>query len=504
MDPDARAWRDPGDANLTTDLGAAVAALEQARFGDILPALERAASADVPDAWHWQRVAEIAGRIGDDDSAVTAVRRLVALAPRDLRRRIALRELLGGNGAVREALTLARKLEQEVPDDPLLRVGSAVLEGRLGREEEALRTLRSALRRAPQLLIGWEILASLKTFRGGDDPERQQLEQLVARSSDRPETAGIVYALAKACDDAGDVDRAFELFMRGSQRILGKRQPRTDSFYQEAADLRAAFPADRIATAGGRDRPDRPILVLGCPRSGTTLLERILVTDPQAHSGGELKYLRLACLGFTPPAPARVDAFVQSAGGEARAWQTLADTYVRKLVGRFGTADGVVDKALVNYLYVGALALGLPRARFIHVRRDPMDVAWSCFRRRFHEGLAWSYHFDSIAAFLRVHQDTMDHWAEALPSRLLVLDYEKLVAEPDAETARVFAFAGLTRPDDWRAFHARKGTIITASQLQVRRPLNAAGVGAWRRYGKHLGPLREALIRHGVRDVATG
>jgi hypothetical protein len=145
--------------------------------------------------------------------------------------------------------------------------------------------------------------------------------------------------------------------------------------------------------------------------------------------------------------------------------------------------------------------MGLPQARIVHVRRDPMDVAWSCFRRRFHSGLAWSYHFESIAAFLRVYQDTMDHWHAVLPGRVLTVEFEQLVNDAEAETARLFDFVGLERPEDWRTFHDRKGAVITSSQLQVRRPLNSDGVGAWRRYGKFLGPLRDSLVRHGVRDV---
>ena len=190
-------------------------------------------------------------------------------------------------------------------------------------------------------------------------------------------------------------------------------------------------------------------------------------------------------------------------GGETQAWSRVAETYVRKLNARFGQADGVVDKGLINYLYVGAAAMGLPQARFIHVRRDPMDVAWSCFRRRFHQGLAWSYHFESIAAFMRVYQDTMDHWNAVLPGRILTVEFEKLVGDAESETARIFGFAGLQRPADWRSFHEKKGTVITSSQLQVRRPLNSDGVGAWRRYEKILEPLRASLVRHGVRDVPT-
>jgi hypothetical protein len=487
---------------LSSELTQAATALTEQRFGDILEPLERAAAIPTPDLMHWQQVRDIAGRIGDDDVALHAARELVKIAPKDWRHRLVLRDLLGETAAVREALTLARKLEDEQPTDPMLTLSSAVLLGRLGRDDEAVRALRTVLRRVPGNPLAWEILANLKTFKP-QDPLLQELEPLATRSPDRPETAGLAYAMGKACDDIGDYEQALRWFARGSARILGNRLPRMDSFFQEAADVRAAFPADRFAAGQGHTRIERPILVLGCPRSGTTLVERILGTSPAAISGGELKLLRLACLGFTPPSPERVARFVETSGGEAAAWERVGEAYVGKLRARFGTADGIVDKGLVNYLYVGAIAIGLPQARIVHVRRDPMDVAWSCFRRRFHSGLAWSYHFDSIAAFLRVYQDTMDHWNEVLPGRILSVEFEQLVNDADAQTARLFDFVGLDRPADWRSFHEKKGAVITASQLQVRRPLNSDGVGAWRRYEKFLGPLRDSLARNGVRGVTA-
>jgi len=406
-------------------------------------------------------------------------------------------DLLSETGATRDALEITRKLLEESPQHPLLPLAMAIQLGRLGRRDDALRSLRLAIRRSPQSAVAWENLANLSTFCPGD-PHLLELEKLAQASGERPEAAGFAYALAKAYDDIGDIDRAFEWFTRGSTRVLNKRLPRMDSLLREAQEVCAAFPSGRLAAGAASDCPARPILVIGCPRSGTTLLERILATAPSAISGGELKLLRLACLGFTPPSPGRVEDYVRHSGGESAAWSRVADTYVRKLRNRFGQADAVIDKGLVNYLYVGALALGLPNARIIHVRRDPMDVAWSCYRRRFHAGLNWTYHFESIAAFLSVYEGMATYWTRSLPGRILTVDFERFVSDAEVETARIFEFAGLERPADWRSFHEKTGVVLTASQLQVRRPLNADGVGAWRRYEKHLGPLKDALRRYGV------
>jgi predicted Zn-dependent protease len=482
---------------LNPDLAAAVAALAEQRLGDVLEPLQRAAALESGDAGHWQGVVNVAARIGDDDLALAAATRLRALAPRDSNRRAIEMQLRGETGAIREALSLARKLESDHPSDARWPLVAGTHLARLGRHEDALRSLHRAVRLAPNSALAWESLASLKTFSPGD-PDLAALEQAVAAAGERPEAAALAYALAKACDDVGDVDRAYAWFQRGAARTLEGRMPRMDAFFTQAAEARAAFPLERLSADRASTRPERPILIIGCPRSGTTLLERILATSPEIASGGELKMLRLACLGFSPPSPARVDSYVQQSGGEAQAWQRVAETYVRKLVHRFGRADGVVDKGLVNYLYVGALAVALPQARIIHVRRDPIDVAWSCFRRRFHDGLAWSYHFDSLAAFIRVYGDMAAHWQQVLPGRILTVEFEKLVTDPESETARVFEFVGIERPADWQSFHQQAGAVHTSSHLQVRRPLNADGIGAWKRYERHLGPLRDALAKYGA------
>ncbi len=482
---------------MNPDLAAAADALAERRLGGILAPLERAAALESPDPVHWQRVLEIARQIGDDDLALGAARRLLAMSPKDPACRSRVADLLSDTGEVREALGIARKLLEETPQHPTLPIAIGSQLRRLGREDEALRSLRLAIRRNPRSAVAWETLVNLRTFRRGD-PELDELERLARISGDRPETAGFAYALAKACDDTGDVDSAFEWFARGSRRVLNGRMPRMESLFKEAAEVCAAFPPERLAAGAESDRAERPILVLGCPRSGTTLLERILATAPGAASGGELKLLRLACLGFSPPSPERVADFVRSSGGDAAAWRRVADTYVSKLRNRFRQVDGVIDKGLVNYLYVGALALGLPQARILHMRRDPMDAGWSCFRRRFHQGLDWSYDFESIAAFLRVYEAIVDYWKRNLPGRILTVEFERLVSDPETETSRVFEFAGLERPADWRSFHEKRSVVLTWSQQQVRHPLNADGVGAWRRYEKHLGPLKDALRRYGV------
>jgi hypothetical protein len=482
---------------LSPDLSAAAKAFSEQRLGDVVEPLERAARVSGGDVAHWRGVMTLAARLGDDDLALAAAAKLRSLAPKEASAQAAQMHLLGETGAIHNALSLARKLESDYPTDARwpLSVGTHLV--RIGREDEAVRALHRAVRRAPNSPIAWETLSGLKTFAPGD-PDLQALEQAAAPIRDPAQAASFAYALGKAYDDLGDFDRAFQYFERGAALMLQGRAPRMEKFFAQVVEARSAFSAARVNTAHATDRTEQPVLVIGVPRSGTTLLERVLAASPAVSSGGELKMLRLACLGFTPPSPARVDAFVAQSGGERAAWERVADGYVRRVKARFSRADHVVDKGLVNYLYVGALALALPRAKIIHIRRNPFDAAWSCFRHRFHDGLAWSYNFESIAAFMRGYGEMCQHWKELLPDRVLSIDYERLVLEPEQESQRVFDFVGLERPADWLAFHEKSATVLTSSQLQVRRPLNAEGIGAWKRYERHLAPMVDALERFGL------
>ena len=210
------------------DLEVAGLALAQRHLGDVLAPLERAAATDSADPMHWKRVVEIARQIGDDDLALVAARRLLESGPRDPSRRAVVADLLSQTGAVRDALGISRKLLDENPKHPLLPLAIGIQLGRLGRQEDALRSLRLAVRRSPQLALAWENLANLWTFRPGD-PDLAELERLAPISGDGPEAAGFAYALAKAYDDIGDVDRAFEWFAR-SQRPGARQPPAADGF----------------------------------------------------------------------------------------------------------------------------------------------------------------------------------------------------------------------------------------------------------------------------------
>lgn len=468
-------------------------ALAARRPADALAALEQAAAAPRGSARHWAGVAQLAHRLGDDDLALAAARRLLAGAPADRVRRTLVMELTAETGRAEDAVTMARALERDAGPDPIPALSLGINLARLGRGEEAIAALRRALSIAPDLAVAWEQIALIKRFTPGD-ADIGAMEAAAQRAKTPLDRAIFAYALGKARDDIGDVDSAFAAFSLGAGLIAGPGSPNLTGLRTQAHEVPAAFPQPEH----GSDATSAPILIIGNARSGTTLVERILAVDPTLTAGGELKALRLACQRFPAPSPPAVESATAKSGGRRALWNAVGRAYLSRVAARFGDAR-VVDKSLINFLYAGAFLAAFPKGRVIWVRRDPLDVAWSCFRTRFRDGLLWSYRFDALAAFMRVYRDIASHWAALYPDRVYALDYEALIAKPDLEATRLFAFIGRPIPD-WRSFTEHKGAVLTASFMQVRQPLNDRSIGAAHRYGAHLDPLRVALAHEGLLD----
>lgn len=315
-----------------------------------------------------------------------------------------------------------------------------------------------------------------------DDPAVEalwdRLRAAEARIEPAPENrAPYLYARGAAAHIRRDVDRAFGDFAAGAALIAPLRP------FDAAADRRHAemVMAGAAPARSGTWEPDprAPIHVLGHPRSGTTLVEQLLAGTGGAVAGGELNLMRIVADEAGGMTGAHAD-------GHERPLRELLD---RLLSERLGPAR-VIDKSLNNSRFLGLIAAVAPGAPIIRVRRRPVDAAWSCFRTYFSQGVPWSWSLDSIAAHFLVEEELLAFWSERLGAQMLTIDYEALVAEPEAMTARLAAHCGL---DASPAAPSAAASVRTASVAQVRRPITARAVGAAEPYRAHLAPLYDAL-----------
>ena len=363
-------------------------------------------------------------------------------------------------------------------------------------EIEAARTaFRTAIELEPRLAIACLNLADLHRFAPGD-AVLAAMEELAGNPAALTESEQIwlAFALGKAYADLGDHARAFH------HLLLGNRLKRQQIVYDEHATLAqferiaAVFTKELMDESRGGEGAPVPVLIVGMPRSGTTLVEQMLASHPKAFGAGELADLptltaglRDACGSDYPECIAAIDSAALRACGEA---------YVDGLHRRAPDAACITDKLPANFAHLGFACLAVPNVRIVHVRRDPLDTCLSCFSKLFaQDQLHFAYDLAELGRYYRAYARLMEHWRAVLPpGRMLELQYEELAADPEPHARRLLAHCGL----EWNAaclrFHETRRPVRTLSAGQVREPLFLRSIGRARPYQEWLGPLIEAGV----------
>jgi len=363
--------------------------------------------------------------------------------------------------------------------------GNALIE--LGRIAEAKPSIERAIRLAPRRPAYYRRLAEITRFTA-DDPHLAAMRALAADMDGLaiPDRMELHFALAKALEDCGEPGEAFDHLIRGNGI---KRQ---QTVYDEAAALaeferiRAVFTAERLNRRDGVGAPsERPIFIVGMPRSGSTLVEQIFAGHPDVHAAGELEQFGRALgeIGWT------------DATGEAAALGRLGARYLDATAALAPAgARRITDKMLGNFRHAGLIALALPGARIIHTRRNPLDTCVSCFTALFAGHQPFTYDLGELGRYYRGYQRLMAHWRQVLPEGVMIeVDYEQVVADLPGQAQRLLAFCGLPWDPACLEFYRNPRPVRTRSRAQVRQPLYGHAVGRWQIYGERLEPLRAAL-----------
>lgn len=440
----------------------------------------------------WLGMAQVLVEVGELDLAAAALELLLASTPGDQASAFGAATLFAAMGRPARA----RRIVEAMPGhaiDPAQRahfLGTAAAE--LGETDVARTWLTSALSHAPGSGLVWHALAVMHRFRPGD-PMLARLDAALAappRSGGDPIDRGLLhYARGKAQDDLGEVAAAFADFSAGAA-LIGAARP-----YDIAADLAdveatiAAWTPQAMTTLPAVPSNDPPIVMLGLPRSGTTLVEQILASHSQVAGGGENDVLRhtLATLGDATPATL--------AALPAGTLDAAARLHLHLLRQRFGHAGIVVDKALANLRFAGLLAALFSNARLLLVRRDPRDTAWSIFRTYFTIGQDWSWSLETIGRHMASRDRLADHWQSLFGDRIAIVDYDALTADPAGEIPTMLAHCGLPFEAATLEPHRTERAVTTASVAQVRAPIGRHAVGTANRYAAYLAPFDAAYRR---------
>jgi tetratricopeptide (TPR) repeat protein len=328
-----------------------------------------------------------------------------------------------------------------------------------------------------------------------------------------PELAGLVahgfadwrgevqirFALAKEYEDLGEYCKSFEQLTRAA------KQQRAHMRYDAATDAATAqwiieaFPQapTRILSEACNDAP---IFIVGLPRSGTTLVERILGSHSTLFSAGELDCfarslvdaVRRRCGRTTLP---RQEMVAQSASLDFAA---LGRDYIQQAYAVCAGSGRFIDKMPLNYLYCGLIRRALPQAKLVHLTRHPLAACYAMYKTLFKDGYPFSYDLEEIARYYIGYRQLMAHWHTSMPGVVYPLSYEALVADQIGETRKLLKFCGLDWEDACAQFHENPTASTTASAAQVRRPIYESSVMQWRHYETQLKRLRELLEAAGI------
>jgi len=321
-----------------------------------------------------------------------------------------------------------------------------------------------------------------------------ELERLLAlRATDWRGEVQLCYALAKEYEDIADYERSWQWLARGAN--LRRRHLQ----YDVGTDLRvvewicAAFPDGAPASTSCQSAD--PIFIIGLPRSGSTLVERILGSHSKVTAAGELDHFALAVMHAVQLATKRKqlprrELIEQSARVDFGA---LGADYLERARPASAPTTHFTDKMPLNYLYCGLIRKALPNARVVHVTRHPLAVCYAMFKTLFKQGYPFSYDLEEIGRYYVGYRKLMAHWHTILPGHVYDLSYEQLVSDQRGETQRLLEFCGLPFEDACLAFERNPAPSTTASASQVRRPLYDSSVALWRQYASQLEGLRRQL-----------
>jgi tetratricopeptide (TPR) repeat protein len=369
----------------------------------------------------------------------------------------------------------------------------------VGRLDEARDFILKSLKINDSMYGAYANLNDLVDFSKGEGEElfnrMDAIFEAAGTNNDTEQFLPLHFAYGKALEDRGEHARALEHYIMGGKlkrAQLQYNEQETNDFFDA---IRAAFPAEVFKNRKFEGIADeRPVFIIGMPRSGSTLTEQILASHPEIYGAGEVKYLSMA-LGqlrdrfpSLPKYPQMMEKITPAQ------LDIVGKKYLQALTAGAGDAKRVTDKLLTNYFFVGLIHLLYPKAKFINTLRDPVDTCLSGFTKLFKDDMPHSYDLGELGRYYGKYHELMEHWLKVLPEGTIqTVQYEDMVANTEKQAKTLIEFLGLKWDPKCLDFHKSDRPVKTASVAQVRKPIYKTAVQRWKKYGDGLQPLVDAI-----------
>jgi tetratricopeptide (TPR) repeat protein len=422
--------------------------------------------------------------------------KLLQLEPENRQYRTLYATACVGLGEHERAIPLYRELLVGAPRAADLHLSVAHSLKTIGRRDESIEAYRAAAAARPNFGDAYWSLANLKTYRFLDEEIARMRAEEAAPGTPLVDRYHLCFALGKAFEDRGEYAESWRHYERGNalKRSESRYRPEvieTNTRKQIETCTREFF----AARAGGGVQERDPILIVGLPRSGSTLLEQILASHSQVEGTQELSDIQRIVLSLQDREPDLDNPRYPGvlAGMSPQDFLRLGEKYLADTrVYRSGKRH-FIDKMPNNFRHIGLIHLLLPNARIIDARREPMACCFGNLKQLFANGQEFTYSTQDIARYYRTYLDLMQHWDGVLPGKVLRVWHEDVVDDLEGNVRRILDFCGLEFEPACVEFHKTERSIRTASSEQVRQPIFREGLEQWKHYEPWLEPLKEAL-----------
>ncbi len=405
-------------------------------------------------------------------------------------------------GLAQKAWPLFKKANQLQPGVDIFQANLATCAVFLGKIDEGRALYSALLERFPGHRQNHYQLSRLQKAK--DFKHIDQMKEIIRVNNDSPKRAiPLYYAIAKELEDLAQWEEAFEYYEKGGKAVnsVAKHDVETDIRMIDTvidtcdADWLKRDPAEHVSDP----KEKTPIFIVGLPRTGTTLTERIISSHSRVASLGETLFIQKVLRQESGiesrerMTPEMIEAVAQ------KDISKISTGYIGSVAYRLGDEPMFIDKLPFNFLYLGFIAKAWPEARIVHLVRNPMDSCFSMYKQVFTWAYRFSYSLDDLGRYFVAHERLRRHWREVLGDRTIEIEYESLVTDQEGQTRRLLDSLGLAFEPACLEFDKNKAPSTTASSVQVRDKVHRGSVNRWKRFEQQLQPLREHFEKAGIR-----